>query len=190
MGGLGALSLATVTVEEVTASKPDERKKRIKGHIEPDTPNWVYVPFDVSDNVTELHISYDYNKSQKNLLDIGIFDSSGYELGNADGFRGWSGGERTEFMLSRSEATPGYYPGEIKAGTWNVILGPYRVGAGGSTIRLKSPFGKASRGRRSSQHLHRTTHSPIPPGGSAATFTFTKSILMATIHQKTLSKVR
>ncbi|WP_266080729.1 CehA/McbA family metallohydrolase [Haladaptatus caseinilyticus] len=140
VGGLGALSLATVTTEEVTASKPNERKKRIKGHIEPDTPNWVYVPFDVSDNVTELHVSYDYNKSQKNLLDIGIFDPSGYDRDNADGFRGWSGGERTEFMLSRSEATPGYYPGEIEAGTWNVILGPYRVGAKGIDYTIDVTF--------------------------------------------------
>lgn len=140
IGGLGALSLTTVNVEDVSASKPNEHKKRIKGHIEPDTPNWVYVPFDVSDEVTELHVSYDYNKSQKNLLDIGIFDPSGYDLDNADGFRGWSGGERTEFMLSRSEATPGYYPGEIEAGTWNVILGPYRVGAGGIDFTLEITF--------------------------------------------------
>lgn len=137
-GGLAALSASTVVTDKVTAksSDRDERTERIEGHIEPDTPNWVYVPFDVSEGVTEIHVSYDYNKSQENLLDIGIFDPDGYDLGNAEGFRGWSGGERSEFMLSRLVATPGYYPGEIEAGTWNVIFGPYRVGAEGIDYTL------------------------------------------------------
>ena len=78
-----------------------------------------------------MHVSYDYNKSAENLLDIGMFDPDGYALENNDGFRGWSGGARSAFTISRSEATPGYYPGEIGSGTWNVILGPYRVGSGG-----------------------------------------------------------
>lgn len=131
ISGLGALGLVTAEIEDIGAKSLGTRKKRITGHIEPDAPNWVYVPFDVDGNVTELHVSYDYNKSAENLLDIGLFDPDGYDLGNSDGFRGWSGGARSEFTISRSEATPGYYPGEIESGTWNVILGPYRVGTGG-----------------------------------------------------------
>jgi hypothetical protein len=128
---LGAMGIATTEISDVRAESRAEHVKRIKGHLEPDTPDWVYVPFEVTDDVTELHVNYDYNKSTENLLDIGIFDPDGHDLGNAEGFRGWSGGARTEFMLSRSQATPGYYPSEITAGTWYIILGPYRVGAEG-----------------------------------------------------------
>ena len=55
------------------------------------------------------------------------------ELGNEKGFRGWSGGARSEFTISRSGATPGYIPGEIEPGDWNIIFGTgapgYSVGA-------------------------------------------------------------
>ncbi|MFC7155009.1 CehA/McbA family metallohydrolase [Halomarina halobia] len=131
IGGLGAVGLATAEIADVNATPSGVRRKRITGHIEPDAPNWLYVPVDVDEGVTELHVSYDYDKSAENLLDIGMADPDGHELGNGDGFRGWSGGARSEFTISRSEATPGYYPGEIEPGTWNVILGPYRVGAEG-----------------------------------------------------------
>jgi hypothetical protein len=43
------------------------------------------------------------------------------------GFRGWSGGARTEFTIAPQWATPGYLPGEIEAGIWRVWLGLHRV---------------------------------------------------------------
>jgi hypothetical protein len=51
-----------------------------------------------------------------NALDIGMFDDSGIGLGNARGFRGWSGGARTSFAISATDATPGYLPGPVHAG--------------------------------------------------------------------------
>ncbi len=131
IGALGATGIATAEITDVSAGTSDEQVKRIEGHLEPDTPDWVYIPFDVEADVTEIHISYEYNKSADNLLDIGLFDFDGHKLDDPSGFRGWSGGARTEFMVSRSEATPGYYAGEIEAGTWFVALGPYRVGPDG-----------------------------------------------------------
>ncbi|MCO8244866.1 MULTISPECIES: CehA/McbA family metallohydrolase [unclassified Haladaptatus] len=131
VGSLGVVGIATTEITGLTQGEPGEQVKRITGHLEPDVQNWVYVPFDVEDDITELHVEYEYNKSAENLLDIGIFDSDGHASDDVSGFRGWSGGARTKFMLSRSEATPGYYPGEIQAGTWYIILGPYRVGAEG-----------------------------------------------------------
>ena len=38
--------------------------------------------------------------------------------------QGWSGGARTSFTVSHSDATPGYLPGPIDDGTWAVALGP------------------------------------------------------------------
>jgi hypothetical protein len=56
-----------------------------------------------------------------------MFDPSGHELGNAAGFRGWSGGARRSFRISRGSATPGYLPGPITPGRWHVILGPVAI---------------------------------------------------------------
>lgn len=100
-----------------------------QGRITSDRPDWVYVPFDVPRGVRELNVAYEYDRAGgANALDIGVFDPDGYDLGNERGFRGWSGGARSEFSISRSRATPGYVPGRIEAGRWNLILGPYQVG--------------------------------------------------------------
>lgn len=97
------------------------------------TPDWHYVPFDLPRGVREIEVSYDYDSTptpigmSANVIDIGIFDPSGHELGNAEGFRGWSGGARRTFRISRSAATPGYLPGPITPGRWHVILGPVAI---------------------------------------------------------------
>src|SRR6266536_3274488 len=79
-----------------------------------------------------------------NALDIGIFDQRGHELGDHSGFRGWSGGFRDSFSISNSQATPGYLPGPIEPGTWNVVLGPYTVAPAGLnwTVQITLTFGE------------------------------------------------
>src|SRR5687767_7226110 len=64
-----------------------------------------------------------------NALDIGIFGPGGQ-------FRGWSGGARDRFTINATEATPGYLPGPIEPGTWQVILGPYTVSPQGMTFEV------------------------------------------------------
>jgi hypothetical protein len=97
------------------------------------TPDWHYVPFHVPRGVRRIEVSYDYESTptpvgaSANVIDIGIFDPSGTGLGNAAGFRGWSGGARRSFQLSRTSATPGYLPGPISPGRWHVILGPVGI---------------------------------------------------------------
>ena len=132
IGAVAATSATGVTVESTSAQQSSsDLTERLEGHIAPDAPDWLYVPFEIPKEVTEISVEYDYNKSTENLLDIGIFDPDGHELGNGAGFRGWSGGARTEFSISSAEATPGYYAGPVQPGTWEIILGPYRVGGGG-----------------------------------------------------------
>ncbi|HEV2824035.1 MAG TPA: phosphoesterase, partial [Actinomycetota bacterium] len=105
----------------------------ITGRFEPGVPDWVYLPVEVPGGVRELAVRYSYDRPAPpqgvpgNALDIGIFDEQGYGLGNRRGFRGWSGGFRDSFAISRSEATPGYLPGPVNRGTWHIILGPYTV---------------------------------------------------------------
>src|ERR1035438_8709228 len=53
-----------------------------------------------------------------------------------DGWRGWSGGARDRFVITPSEATPGYLPGELEPGTWHVVLGLHRVPAQGVGYEL------------------------------------------------------
>jgi PHP domain len=62
-----------------------------------------------------------------NVVDIGIFDSRGYDFLDPSGFRGWSGSSRPEFFLACDDATPGYIRGPLFPGEWNIILGVDRV---------------------------------------------------------------
>jgi hypothetical protein len=142
-------------------------------------PDWVYIPLEVPSGVNRITVGYDYDRPAApsgqagNALDIGIFDQHGYALGDARGFRGWSGGFRTTFTISASDATPGYLPGPIGKGTWHIVLGPYTVAPQGLnwtiTVTLGSgppgaPFvprpapsratGRGSDWYRGDMHLH------------------------------------
>src|ERR1700739_4434573 len=73
---------------------------------------WAYLPFDVPAGVWQIRVSTSHEgfalgAVARNVLDLGIFGPAGHELGNADGFRGWSGGARDGFMISSAYATPG-----------------------------------------------------------------------------------
>lgn len=90
---------------------------------------WAYVPFDVPPGVRRIGASTSHDRFSlfgvaRNVLDLGIFGPAGHDVGNAEGFRGWSGGARDSFTLSASDATPGYLPGPIDAGRWALALGP------------------------------------------------------------------
>ena len=69
-----------------------------------------------------LRVELDYDRSAA-VLDLGCFGPAG--------FRGWSGGARSEFVITADEATPGYLPGEPEPGLWQVVLGIYRLPAEG-----------------------------------------------------------
>jgi hypothetical protein len=90
---------------------------------------WAYVPFDVPEGIQRIDVSTAHDQFSllgigRNVLDLGIFGPAGHELGNAEGFRGWSGGARAGFMLSAVNATPGYLAGPIEPGRWALALGP------------------------------------------------------------------
>ncbi|MEE6135315.1 CehA/McbA family metallohydrolase [Mycobacterium sp. 050128] len=89
---------------------------------------WAYLPFEVPPGVQQIRVTTSHDAGMggltRNVLDLGMFGAAGHELGNAAGFRGWSGGARDEFMISSSYATPGYLAGPIEPGVWAVALGP------------------------------------------------------------------
>ncbi|HEY2297709.1 MAG TPA: CehA/McbA family metallohydrolase [Jatrophihabitans sp.] len=134
LGGVLATGLA-LTLEPLTfasARTTGTQTRTITGHLDPGAADWVYLPVDVPRGVRQIDVSYSYDKPSEpagtvtNSCDIGIFDERGTAL-NSDGFRGWSGGFRNAFSIAADQATPGYLPGSINSGRWNVILGPYQV---------------------------------------------------------------
>ena len=70
----------------------------------------------------------DYDRSAGAVLDLGCFGPGG--------FRGWSGSSRESFVIARDAATPGYLPGELEAGTWQVMIGVHRIPPDGVAYRL------------------------------------------------------
>jgi len=74
-----------------TSEPPQEQTIVREGRITSDRPDWVYESFEVPEGVTDISVRYEYNREGGNALDIGVFDPDGYDLGNEEGFRGWSG---------------------------------------------------------------------------------------------------
>ncbi|MDX3855192.1 CehA/McbA family metallohydrolase [Streptomyces sp. AK02-01A] len=189
LGAGAALALAPLSfaeADEVTAGgvpAEGEVTRVISGHLDTGVADFVYLPVEVPRGVNQIAVSYTYSKpsvpagTPGNSCDIGIFDERGTELGGR-GFRGWSGGARTSFVVNHdSTTTPGYLPGPVNRGTWHVVLGPYQVapqgmdytvtvtlryGAPGAAFVPDYPATRAKgRGRawyRGDAHLH-TVHS-------------------------------
>jgi PHP domain len=77
-----------------------------------------YLPVPVPPGTAGLRVTLDYDRSAA-ILDLGCFGPAG--------FRGWSGGARSEFVITAGQATPGYLPGELEPGEWQVALGLYQL---------------------------------------------------------------
>jgi len=89
----------------------------------------------VPPGLQQLTVSYGYSGAVSaalpaghgNVVDIGCFDARGCEFLQGQGFRGWSGSDRRTFSIAVDAATPGYLPGPLYPGTWNVIFGLYHI---------------------------------------------------------------
>jgi hypothetical protein len=143
-GAAAALTLGSVSFASAADGNQDDgeqESRTVRGTLPPGSPDFVYVPVDVPAGVRELKVAYSYDRpsvpagTTGNALDIGIFDDRGTELGGR-GFRGWSGGARTEFFIRADEATPGYIPGPVREGTWHIALGPYTVAPQGLSYEI------------------------------------------------------
>ena len=104
---------------------------------------WHYLPVEVPAGTAGLRVEFEFERADGTVLDLGCLSPSG--------FRGWSGGARESFVITREAATPGYLPGEIEAGTWQVMIGVHRVPPDGARYRLTAeatPLTRACRCRR------------------------------------------
>jgi hypothetical protein len=139
LGAAGVLTLTPLTFAEAAGKSSGaavaagtEVTRVIAGHLETGAADFVYLPLEIPSGVNQISVSYTYDKptvpagTPGNSCDIGIFDERGTALGGK-GFRGWSGGFRTSFVINGNDTTPGYLPGPVNPGTWHVALGPYQV---------------------------------------------------------------
>lgn len=113
----------------------------LNGHIDVTdkaSDDYAYLPFSAPPNLSRLEVEYDYTRTsmtrsragEENILDLGVF-CPGSGATNPGDFRGWSGGARSGFFITRENATPGYLAGPMPQGTWHIILGLYRIATTG-----------------------------------------------------------
>ncbi|MFI0937836.1 CehA/McbA family metallohydrolase [Streptomyces sp. NPDC021020] len=151
-GAAGVITLAPVDFAAADAPGDGELTRTVTGHLPTGVADFVYLPVEVPRGVRQIAVSYTYDRpavpagTLGNACDIGIFDNRGTALGGR-GFRGWSGGARTEFAISAEEATPGYLAGPVAAGTWYVVLGPYTVAPQGLDYEVTVTLTPGAQGR-------------------------------------------
>src|SRR5258708_25141372 len=83
---------------------------------------WHYLPIEVPPGSSTLRVDLEFDGTDAGL-DLGCFAPGG--------FRGWSGGARRSFLITPKSATPGYLPGEIEPGTWQIVMGLHRIPSAG-----------------------------------------------------------
>jgi len=88
---------------------------------------WQYLPVEVAPGTAALRVELEYDRAGS-VLDFGCLGPSG--------FRGWSGGARESFVIAAEAATPGYLPGEIEPGLWQVMIGLHMVAPDGARYRV------------------------------------------------------
>jgi hypothetical protein len=143
--GLGAgLVTGGALLEFPAAAAGTTTSKHFHGRFtSPDTADWHYLPFTVPQGVRELRVHYEFHPHDTglgystNVVDLGLFDPSGKGLGDAAGFRGWSGGARHHVRVNHHWATPGYLAGPLTPGRWHVILGPFLIVAPGTPWKVR-----------------------------------------------------
>lgn len=105
------------SISSIRATLDDQardRYPRIPFRVEPGTPS------------VEVVIRFDGSAAG---IDLGCEGDAGW--------RGWSGGARTSFVIAAGDATPGYLPGPLEPGEWNVVLGLHRLPAEGVTVEVE-----------------------------------------------------
>jgi len=145
---------------------------------------WAYLPFDVPTGVQRIrvstsHQSFSFAGVARNVLDLGIFGPAGHDLGNAAGFRGWSGGARDHFEISSAYATPGYLAGPIEPGAWAVALGPVVLSPWGMAWEAHVTMERGPSARRSSES---EAVQPIPIPSATGARWYRGDLHLHTVH--------
>lgn len=133
---------------------------------------YTHIPFEVPRGIRQIHLRCGYSDAighdpslvGGNTVDIGLFDERGSAPGSP-GFRGWSGSDKTELTVDEAWATPPYRSGPLGAGTWHLLLGPYKVGPRGCDWTVELWF---DAGRRPPARKARALEASARTGAPAA----------------------
>lgn len=88
---------------------------------------YLKVPFEVPEGIEKLIVSYDYARTEethkhtiveKNIIDFGLYST--------EGFLGASGSNRNQIQIS-SKSDEGFDNTVIHPGTWEILLGAYKI---------------------------------------------------------------
>jgi hypothetical protein len=106
----------------------------LRGSItEANRETYVEIPFEVPSGVVRVSVEFSYTGHERQTtIDLGLFDG--------ERFRGWSGGNKSAFTVSETDATPSYLAGPVRAGMWKLILGVPSVGVGVRSEYLAKVF--------------------------------------------------
>jgi hypothetical protein len=116
---------------------------------------WHYLPVEVGAGIAAMRVGLSFDHSAGAVLDLGVFGPGG--------FRGWSGGARDAFALTASAATPGYLPGPVEAGLWQVVIGLHAVPAEGVRYQVTTElFGHGQTARTLAAELAPGVAPPVP----------------------------
>ena len=81
-----------------------------------DNETYREVPFEVPAGVVRLTVEFSFTgRDEKTTLDLGLRDPVRW--------RGWSGGDKSRYVLEEANATPSYLPGPLPPGTWKLVIG-------------------------------------------------------------------
>lgn len=99
----------------------------LEGSVAAAGGDYAEAAFDVPAGTTEIRISH-ADGSDTDILDWGVWSPSG--------FRGWGGGLTEDAVIGVDDASRGYLPGPIAAGTWRVMIGKALLDADGGNYAI------------------------------------------------------
>ncbi len=91
------------------------------------TTPYLELPFEVRPGERSIEVVISYDTTQA-VIDLGCVGAAGW--------RGWSGGAKSRFVIAASDASGGYLPGELEPGQWAVVLGLHKVPATGVSVEV------------------------------------------------------
>lgn len=112
-----AIMLVILTAGHVDAATPERAPDRVlSGRItRADHQHYRRVPFTVPPGTVRIVVAFDHDRrAEKTFIDLAIEDQYG--------LRGASGGNKADFTIGESDATPSYLPGRIEPGRWQLAL--------------------------------------------------------------------
>ena len=130
-------------------------------HFASGGPRYEYVPFSVPADAGSITITYSYKGDDgRSVIDLGLFEPGPLTIGTP-AFRGYSGGAHRTITVGRRTASPGYRPGPLPAGTWQVMLGMYKVAPAGVDVEITIVVAQEESPSLTSQEAGTHTSPPV-----------------------------